>query len=411
MAVTLTESAIKAAAKKAIETGGRQDVADAGLPGLWLRLSPAGGRAWVLSCRDTLGATRRFPLGQHPAMGISEAQDAARSMRETVRQGADPIADARRKRLIGKHAREGVGTLKALLDLYGKQEGARLKTWDACRKMIEHVFAAHLGKPLATMKLGDLQMTADAHKAQQSAAASVRYLRPVLKWAAHSGRGYVSASLTAITPPATVKRRDRVLTAEELGALLPALKKSIRPYATAMRFMLLTLARREEVCGARWKDVDFDACTWTIAETKNGHPHVVPLPRQAIALLRAALPRDESGESAKPAGATRIFSTGSGAALGNWDRETKAIMESSKTAGWTRHDLRRTGATMLGDMGELPDIIEAALNHVAIRSTLAATYNRSRYRPQVAAALQRLADELDRIEEGRGNVITLRRPA
>ena len=51
-------------------------------------------------------------------------------------------------------------------------------------------------------------------------------------------------------------------------------------------------------------------------------------------------------------------------------------------------------------MGELPDIIEAALNHVSIRSPLAATYNRSRYRPQVAAALQRLADALDGIEAG-----------
>jgi hypothetical protein len=52
---------------------------------------------------------------------------------------------------------------------------------------------------------------------------------------------------------------------------------------------------------------------------------------------------------------------------------------------------------MLGDLGELPDIIEAALNHTAIRSPLAATYNRSRYRPQVAAALQRLADEFDKL--------------
>ena len=54
---------------------------------------------------------------------------------------------------------------------------------------------------------------------------------------------------------------------------------------------------------------------------------------------------------------------------------------------------------MLGEMGEMPDIIEAALNHVSIHSALAATYNRSRYRPQVALALQRLGDALDGIEE------------
>jgi integrase len=90
-----------------------------------------------------------------------------------------------------------------------------------------------------------------------------------------------------------------------------------------------------------------------------------------------------------------VFAVKGGGPLHNWDRETKAIHAASQTKGWTRHDLRRTGATLLGDLGETPDIIEAALNHVSIRSTLAATYNRSRYRPQVAAALQKLADQLD----------------
>ena len=335
-------------------------------------------------------------------MGIAEARDAARAMREVVRQGGDPIADAKRKRLVGNQAREGIGTLTALLNLYGTKEGTTRKTWDACRRMIEHVFAAHLVKPLATMKLGDLQMTADSHKAQQSAAASVRYLRPVLKWAAHPGREYVSTDLARLRPPAIVKRRDRVLSRDELARLLPALKASSRPYAAAMRFMLLTLARREEVGAAKWQDINLTAQTWTIDATKNGKPHVVPLSSQALELVRARQP-----EAAKADGI--VFASGGGAALGNWDRETKAIMVASETAGGHRHDLRRTGATMLGEMGELPDIIEAALNHTAIHSTLAATYNRSRYRPQVAAALQRLGDALDGIEQGAGEVVPLHR--
>jgi integrase len=411
MAVNLTDAAIKKAAKTAAETGNRLDLSDAGLPGLWLRVAPTGGRSWVLSCRDNLGATRRFPLGQHPAMGISDARDAARAMREEVKKGADPIAEAKRKRMIGREARAGIGTLTVLLDLYGTKEGAKLKTWGACRKMIENVFSTHLPKPLATMKLGDLQMTADSHKAQQSAAAAVRYLRPVLKWAAHTGRGYVATDLGQIKPPATVKRRDRVLACDELAALLPTLKASSRPHAAAMRFMLLTLARREEVGAATWKAIDLDAGTWTITETKNGKPHVVPLPHQAVTLLRERLPKDEDGNATKPVPASLVFATGSGGHLSNWDRETKAIMEDSKTTGWTRHDLRRTGATMLGEMGELPNIIEAALNHVSIGGQLAATYNRSRYRPQVAAALQRLADALDGIEEGASKVVPLHQKA
>jgi hypothetical protein len=100
-----------------------------------------------------------------------------------------------------------------------------------------------------------------------------------------------------------------------------------------------------------------------------------------------------------------------GGKLSNWDRETRVFQEASETSGWHRHDLRRTGATMLGDMGVLPDIIEAALNHVSIRSPLAATYNRSRYRPQVAAALQQLGNYYDGIITGGATIVNFGRKA
>jgi integrase len=342
-------------------------------------------------------------LGHHPAIGISEARDAARAMGGKVQQaGADPVAEARKKRADARDATEGIGTLAALLDLYATKAGAALKSWPECRRRIGHVFAAFLAKPLGTLKAEELQLAADAHPSSQSAAAAVRYIRPVLKWAAQ--RRYVGADVAALHPPATVARRDRVLSRDELAALLPVLADATTPYTRALRFMLWTLARREEVGGARWRDVNLDAATWTIPATKNGQPYVVPLPRQAVAFLAAIKPAE-----ADPA--ALLFGTGGGKPLGNWDREAKAIMEDSGTEGWTRHDLRRTGATMLGDMGELPDIIEAALNHVAIRSPLAATYNRSRYRPQVAVALQRLADAQDGIEAGAAKVVPIRRAA
>jgi len=399
MTVRMTDTAIQAAAKRAAESGKRLDLSDATLPGLRLRLTPSGRRSWVLACRDTLGGMRRFPLGDYPKMGISDAREAARTMRADVRKGADPIADAQRKRKIGQEAREGLGTLTAVLDIYAKQKGGSLKSWPECRRRIDHVFASHLSKPVAILKAGDLQLTADVHGSQQSAAAAVRYIRPVLKWAAQ--RRYLPAETAVLHPPATVRRRNRVLSRDELTRLLPTLRASPRPYAAALRFMLLTLARREEATQTCWGDVNIDTGTWTLRETKNNQPHVVPLPTQALDLLRTLKPE-------KPEADALVFATKTGAALGNWDRETKALQNKSKTADWTRHDLRRTGATMLGDMGELPDIIEATLNHVSIRSSLAATYNRSRYRPQVAAALQRLADALDGIETGAAKIVPIR---
>jgi integrase len=290
-----------------------------------------------------------------------------------------------------------------------------LKSWPESRKRIAVVFKPLISRPVATMTLGDLQLIADSYKSERtgraspkSAAFAVRTLRPVLKWAAHTGRGYVSEELARISTPGDAKPRKRILSRDELATLLPALRASNRPYAAALHFMLLTITRRQEVATARWQDVDMSARTWIIPETKNGQPHTVPLSRQAMDLLWSRLPGDGQGEPQVADPDALIFATSKGARLLNWDRETKVLQGVSGTKDWTRHDLRRTGATMLGEMGEMPDIIEAALNHAVIHSALAATYNRSRYRPQVAAALQRLADALDGIEAGAANVQPLR---
>ena len=77
----------------------------------------------VLACRDPLGRMRRFPLGDHPGLGIADARDAARAMQVEVRKGADPVAEARRKRVIGREAKEGIGTLTALLAVLAASPG------------------------------------------------------------------------------------------------------------------------------------------------------------------------------------------------------------------------------------------------------------------------------------------------
>ena len=299
--------------------------------------------------------------------------------------------------------------LGALLELYERKQGVTLKSWPECRRRIESVFKPQLKKPLDVLKARDFQLQADSWPSAQSAAAAVRYIRPMLKWAAASGRGYVPRDLADLMPPATVGRRDRVLSRDELSRLLPILRASESQYAACMRLMLLTLTRRSEAVGIRWQDVDMVSGTWAIPTTKNGQPHVVPLSRQALELLAACQPVDEGGNPATPTPEALIFPTRGGKPLDKWDAATKRFMKASRTEGWTRHDLRRTGATMLGEMGEMPDIIEAALNHTAIHSALATIYNKARYRPQVAAALQRLADALDGIEVGSGVVIPLRK--
>jgi integrase len=392
MTIRLTETAIARALKDAARSGVRPgDLIDAGQRGLRLRVTPKGIAAWVLACRDKGGKMRRFPLGSWPEMGIAKAREAARALHHRVRvEGADPIDERRKARAKDT---SGTSTLAGIIDIYEQQKGATLRSWPEYRKSIGRVFGPLIGRSLADLSVVDLQLAADHYAARAQAALAVRCLRPILKWASAPGRAYVPSALAAISLATGVKRRERVLSRDELAALLPVLRADKRPYAAAMRFMLLTLSRREEVCRARWRDIDWKAGTWTIPATnsKNKQPHVLPLSRQALELL-------QQGPQGEPS--ALIFHTRSGGKLGNWDRETKIIQKKSHIGEWHRHDLRRTGSTLLGEMGELTHVLEAALNHASIHSPLAATYNRSRYRPQVAAALARLADALDEIEAG-----------
>ena len=125
-----------------------------------------------------------------------------------------------------------------------------------------------------------------------------------------------------------------------------------------------------------------------------------------MALLRAAGPSEPDAlvfcTSAKRGGDGRLV---------NWDRATKALMRETGTAGWTRHDLRRTGATMLGELGVEPHVVEAALNHAAIHFRVAATYNQARYLPAVHEALQRLADRLTEIVDHAAPSVCAKRQA
>jgi integrase len=398
---SITPTAITKAVKKAAATKTPGHLKDPGQPGLELRIWPGGKRTWSLQCHDAAGRVRRFVLGYHPALGLAAAREACRKLREDVRNGADPIADGKARRDAVQQARDGKNTLRELLGIYARQRGAALRTWPEYRRRIESVFATQLDQPLPELNLQKLQRCVDTWPSAQSAAAATRYLRPIVKWAAHPGRGYVDRDLVLIAQPATGPRRQRVLAAEELTRLLPTLRASASAYAGAMQFILMTLARRSEVARARWSDIDLDAKLWRLPQTKNGREHIIPLSEQAIELLRARRPEipdltafvflsADEGDGSLP--------------LGNWDRATKIIMRDSGTNGWHRHDLRRSGATLLGNLGVEPHIIEAGLNHVSIHSQLAATYNAARYRPQVADALQRLADRLDIIAAGGAEV-------
>ena len=171
-----------------------------------------------------------------------------------------------------------------------------------------------------------------------------------------------------------------------------------------------TLERgREEVCGATWREIKDGVWIIPSARRKDTRPnarrakedHVIPLSRQAMPLL------NELGEGEPDA---LVFAGERGARLTNWPRWSARI---ERRLGFevTPHALRRTCATLAGDLGHPPHVVSALLGHRSIGGGLHAGYNHSRYRAEVTDALQMVADLLDSLAAGQDNIIAIRRRA
>ena len=167
--------------------------------------------------------------------------------------------------------------------------------------------------------------------------------------------------------------RSRVLTQEELHAVLPMLthpapklprlrlKPELDFRPISLRFLLFTAARLDEMVEMKWSDIDFVNKVWrkpSVKSTKGGpRGQNLPLSDSVINILKS-MPYFGIAASSD-----LVFPNEKGGKLGNWTRFQNALMEATKTDGWHRHDLRRTAATLMQEL-ELPiSTIDQILGH------------------------------------------------
>jgi integrase len=197
-----------------------------------------------------------------------------------------------------------------------------------------------------------------------------------------------------------------VLTDTELAAIwnnAPA-----NDYGAIVRLLALTGQRREEIAGLRWSEViDLGDASKARIElpgerTKNGKPHDVPLSADAVAILQGIKQRD---------GRDLVFGEGEGGYSG-WSASKMALDIKSGVKRWRLHDLRRTVATRMGDIGVLPHVVEVVLNHISgHRAGVAGVYNRALYAAEKRAALDAMASYIKTAlaQAAGGNVKRLKR--
>jgi integrase len=384
------------------------------IPGFGLRLRERGSRTWIF--QYALGnKQRRVTFGRYPALSAEDARKQAGQLHAKVKLGSDPATEK-----VESRARASE-TFEATVHPFLKRQKRRLKARsyiEAERYLLKH-FAPFHGLPIASIG----RRTVAARLAQLAdengpvAADRARaWLSAFFAWAMREG--LVDGNpVVGTNRPAESKPRERVLKDGELREIWRALGDD--QFGDIVRLLILTGQRREEIGGLRWSEVIDPAtgkltCELRLAaeRTKNGRLHVVPLSDMAHVVV-AAQPRRLNR--------ALVFGEGQGGFGGFGHCKTrldKRILEGRKAqdgkakpmAPWRLHDIRRTVATGMANLGVAPHVIEAVLNHVSgTKKGIAGVYNRSSYEREVRAALLLWADQVRSIvEQSERKVVPLR---
>ena len=184
-----------------------------------------------------------------------------------------------------------------------------------------------------------------------------------------------------------------ILVDDELGPIWRAAALGT-DYGRIVRLLILTAARRAEIGGLASSGLDLDAGVWTLpaARSKTGRPHVLPI----MPMMRAILdqvPRRASGDF--------LFGERGAAGFGAWNHGKRALDARSGATDWVVHDLRRTAATRMAELGVMPHIIEEILAHSGgHKAGIAGIYNKATYAAAVRAALGIWHDHVRAIAAG-----------
>jgi integrase len=260
-----------------------------------------------------------------------------------------------------------------------------------------------LAKPLHPLTLGEIdrRRVADLLASIQTNSGPVARNRTrtsisaMFTWLDKEGRVAEGTNPAAGTAKADEgPSRDRVLTPNEIAEVWNSLPQD--HLGDIVRLLILTGQRRDEIAKLRWSEIDFDRALLILppARTKNKRTHELPLSRQASAILRRQSQATDAQVFERVGWAPRKITIDKTILAKRKARNPKA----EPMPHWTIHDLRRTCATGLAELGVLPHVIECVLNHLSgFRGGVAAIYNRNRYLPEMREALERWANHVEQI--------------
>jgi integrase len=386
VAKALTDIAIQNLKPRAV----RYEVPDVGARGLRVVVQPSGFKSFAVRYRNAAGRARKLTLpggitlaaarklAADALLEVAQGHDPGAAKREAKRGAAarmDDTVERLADQFIEKHARRHTrpssirATEAAFRNIVLPAWGKRTVHEIARRDVIELLDGVAAGRPIL---------------ANRTRAVLSRFFG----WLCE--RDIIAASpCVGVKPPSAERVRDRVLDDNELRRLWLAGDAVDGNAGAYVKLLILTGQRRSEIAGLRWSEVEGDVLALPAERMKGKAAHVVPLSTQAAAII-AAMPKTDDFVL--------------GRALGWHFHHVKQALDAhmGKTPKWVIHDIRRSVASGMAKIGIAVPVIEKILAHRSgTFRGIVGTYQRHSFLPEMAAAMQKWGDHVERLVTGK----------
>lgn len=385
--------------------------------GMYVKVMPSGAISFMLDYRLN-GRRETVQLGRYGRDGISLAlaREKCLDAKRAIRDGRSPAIEKQREKRRLKEAKSFGG--------FGEKWLTAAPMADSTRAMRRSIFERELlpawrNRLLAEITPDDLRAHCGSI-VERGAPATAIHVRDILKQIysfaiLHGEKVANPADEVGPASIATFVPKDRSLSPSEIRVMLRQLEHiaTLPTIRLGMRLYLLTMVRKSELQDAVWDEVDFENAVWTIPKErmKRSKAHNVYLSRQALDIMIALKTCAGNSRYLLPS----RYDADAPMSRATFNRITYAVVERAKSEGlplepFTVHDLRRTGSTLLNELGLNSDWIEKCLAHEDGRSSRG-VYNKAEYEMQRRHMMQEWSDIIDAWVVGKKFVPTLIPPS
>ena len=377
--------------------------------GLCLEVTPAGNKLWRYRFYH-LGKAQMTALGKYPTVGLAQARKLRDDARAILETGKHPTTHKRAEKL--RRAMEGQNTFKhvSLLWMENMQKGLNEKyTKQNMEKLERLVFPSIGALPITEITIPDGVRVIDriASKGTVETAKRIKQvIGQIFRYATTRGlcTHNPASDLRGILPTQE-KEHHASLPLDELPALLQAIEAREPDFSKyAMQLLALTFVRTGELIGAKWDEINWEREEWHIPKErmKMKRPHVVPLSKQSLDILREL--RTQTGDRENifhsPASKSKHISNGT---------VLMALRRMGYAGKMTGHGWRSIASSILYEKNYKPEAIEAQLAHSDQNETRSAYNYKATYMLERKKMMQDYADILDKMRKEQNNVTSIER--